>query len=870
MKKLTRILLPVVATALALPGVTAHADAPTREHRSIWMTPFLGSNWPSAAITEANATNQKRILDTRMTKFRDQNINVIYYHCRSMCDATYESSYEPWSSTVSGTRGVAPAFDPFGYLLESAHANGIEVYAWINPYRYCSKTKYGDKGGDLNYENSHPDWLISQTNETILNPGLEEVKQRIVDVISEIVTKYDVDGVIFDDYFYTSGTPLSLDADLYNKYKASGGTLSQADWRRANVNEMVSRVNAAIKSIKPHVVFGISPAGVASPPTVTSEYGLPAAPGGGDWQYNGIYSDPLAWLKAGTIDFISPQIYWPNRFDALSEWWANAAVKFNRHCYPSVDISNISTYKYAEFANEIELTRKYSPSGTSGLVFFQYADFVNYAERWNGKTTDFGYILADDVYNTKALVPLRPWTKSTAPEMVTNVKSDNTTLSWDATPAGRYAVYKFPKNQTSYSLTLDGVTYTNSYTLPSDGDQFNWYVAAYDRYGNVSTPLGVGATKQTGSAPQLLYPAEGEKPVDLFEFKWKHESNLDIYAVEVADDAAFNNIVGIINVNGKSASVTALPTLTNGKKYYWRVKATDVNREHPVSDSRSFVAPRIEITAPAASASIPLKSTFKWSEAVEGAEYKLEISRKEDMTSPVLTETVQTTSFTLPSHTLSTGTNYFARVTASLGEASSASETIAFSTENKTDYSAPTLINPSANGVTLHSNETITVSDWDGMSSVTIQIATDNSFPARTSYTYTLANFETKSPELGTIKISSKNLEDGATYFVRARGAYNITTSTAAQNTDYSPVYTFKYSAEAGVGELNADNTTTWLENNALLHIGKDVTNVTVYNLAGATVATYAASQGQVIDLSVLPQGTYLVKAGAATVKLIR
>ena len=865
-----RLIKTILLGAVLMPAVTAHADAPTREHRAIWMTPFLGSNWPSAAITEANATNQKRILDNRMTKFRDQNINVIYYHCRSMCDATYESSYEPWSSTVSGTRGVAPAFDPFGYLLESAHANGIEVYAWINPYRYCSKTKYGDKGGDLNYENSHQDWLISQTNETILNPGLEDVKQRIVDVISEIVTKYDVDGVIFDDYFYTNGTPLSLDADLYNKYKSSGGTLSQADWRRANVNEMVSRVNAAIKSIKPYVVFGISPAGVASPPTVTSEYGLPAAPGGGDWQYNGIYSDPLAWFKAGTIDFMSPQIYWPNRFNALSEWWANAAVKYNRHCYPSVDISNISTYKYAEFANEIELTRKYSPSGTSGFVFFQYADFVNYAERWNGKTTDFGYILADDVYNTKALTPLRPWTTSTAPEMVTNVKSDNTTLSWDATPAGRYAVYKFPKNQTSYSLTLDGICYTNTYSLPADGDQYNWYVAAYDRYGNVSTPLGVGATKQTGSAPELTYPADGEKPVDLFEFKWNHESNLELYAVEVAEDASFNNIIGILNANGKSVSVSGLPALTNGKTYYWRVKATDVNREHPVSAVRSFVAPRIEITAPTANAAIPLKSTLSWTAAVDGADYKLEISRKEDMSSPVLSETVKTTSFTLPSHTLSTGTNYFARVTASLGEASSASETIAFSTENKTDYPAPTLINPSADGVTLHSNETITVSDWDGMTSVTIQIATDNSFPARTSYTYTLANFDTELPELGTIKISSKNLEDGATYFVRARGAYNITTSTAAQNTDYSPVYTFKYSAQAGVDNLTADNESTWLETGGILHAGKDVECVSVYTLSGALVAVYDVKSGSTVNLSDLANGAYLIKAGSTTIKYIR
>lgn len=869
MKKLIGTIKLVVAACVLMPCVSAFADAPTREHRAIWMTPYLGSNWPSSAITAANANSQKNILDKRMVKFRDQNVNILYYHCRVMCDAMYNSAYEPWSSAVSTARGVEPAFDPFGYLLESAHNNGIEVYAWLNPYRYCGTTKYGDKGGDLNYENSHPDWLITQSKETILNPGLEEVKQRIVDVVVDIITKYDVDGIVFDDYFYTSGTPMNLDADLYAKYKAGGGTLSQADWRRANVNEMVARVNKAIKERKPWVVFGIGPAGVASPPNVTSEYGLPPAPGGGDWQYNGIYSDPLAWYKEGSIDYMSPQIYWPSRFDALSQWWADAAVKYGRHCYPSVDISDITTYKYAEFAHEIEKTREVSPAGTSGLVFFQYANFVNYYEKWEGKTLEFGAILGQDVYNTKALVPLRPWTKSDAPEMVTNVKSDGKVLTWDNNPAGRYAIYKFPKTQTSYQLTLDGISYTNSYTLPDDGEDFNWYVATYDRYGNVTAPLGVGATKQTGTAPKLTYPANGEKPVDLFEFKWDHQSNLEIYSVEVAEDASFSKIIGILNVSGKKASVTGLPALTDGKTYYWRVKATDVNCEHPVSESRSFVAPRIALTTPSANASVALGSTFKWSQAVEGADYTLEISKNSDMSSPVYSATVKTTDHKLPAKSLTTGTKYYARVTASLDGASSASDILAFSTEDKNDYPAPTFVTPKANGETLHSNEFIKVAEWDGMANVTIQIATDDTFPGRTSYSYTLSGFATDFPELGNVKISSKNLVDGTTYYVRARGGYYLTTSNATQYTDYTPVMTFKYSSEAGVSDMEQDATESRIEG-FLLHVGKDVQQVVVYALNGAEVATYATESGASIDLSALAPGAYLIKAGTETLKFVK
>lgn len=868
--KVSKLIAAGAAVIVGLFSQTVSAGAPQREHRSIWMSPFLGSNWPSSGITEANSASQKRILTQRIEKFRNQNINVLYYHCRSMCDATYESSYEPWSSTVSGTRGKAPAFDPFGFLLETAHEAGIEVYAWINPYRYCSKTKYGEAGGDLNYENSHPDWLISQTNETILNPGLEEVKQRIVDVISEIVTKYDVDGVIFDDYFYTNGTPMSLDADLYNKYKSGGGTLSQADWRRANVNEMVERVSKAIKAIKPHVVFGISPAGVASPPTVTSEYGLPAAPGGGDWQYNGIYSDPLAWLKAGTIDFMSPQIYWPGRFDALSEWWANAAAKFNRHCYPSVTLSSITTYKYAEFAREIEYNRTVSPSGASGFVFFQYADLVNYYEKWDGKNTEMGAILAQDVFNTKALVPLRPWVKSDDPDMVSNITNDGTALAWTATKAGRYAVYKLPNTQTSGALTLDGITYTNSYTLPADGADYSWYVAAYDRYGKLSTPLGVGASKETGTAPELVYPADGESPVDLFEFKWNHESHLQQYNVEVAEDAAFNSIIGSIEATGKSASVTGLPTLTQGKKYFWRVKATDVNREHPVSAVRSFIAPKIAITTPAASGRVALDGTFEWTAAVEGAEYTLEIAKTAEMTVPVHTATVKTTSYKLPSHTLTTGTNYFARVTARVDNASSTSAIVAFATEDKDDYAAPVFVVPSKDNETLYSNQSIAVAPWDGMANIVVQIATTNTFPSRSSYSYTLSDFGTETPVLSDIKISSSALKDGTEYFLRARGTYNLTTAVASQYTDYTPTYVFVYSSQAGVGDLTVDEAATWLENNTTLHVEKGVEAVRIYSLSGALVAEWSTTGGDTLDLSGLPSGIYLVKAGNSTLKLVR
>lgn len=859
-----------LAVAIALSGSVSAQTTPQREHRALWMTPYLTGNWPSSSITDASASSVKSVLERRMEKFRDQNINTIYYHCRSMCDATYNSAYEPWSENVSGQRGVAPAFDPFGFLLETAHKNGIEVYAWLNPYRYATKGLYG--GGELNYETTHPDWLMAQGSSIILNPGLEEVKQRIVDVVVDILNKYDVDGVIFDDYFYLSGTPMSADADLYDKYKADGGTLSQADWRRANVNEMVHRVNAAIKATKPWVVFGIGPAGVSSPANIETEYGLPAAPGV-DYQYNGIYSDPLAWLKAGDIDFISPQIYWPSKFDALSEWWAKAAVKFGRHCYPSIDITDITSMKYAEVAREIERTRQVSPAETAGLVFFQYYYLVNYYEKFNGKNTELGYILGSDVWNTKALRPLHPWNKSTAPKMVTNVRSDGTTLSWDANDAKRYVVYKQSKNQTTAALTLEQVVYTNSYALPKDGADYSWYVSAYDRYANLSAPLGVGATATTGTAPVLTYPAEGEAPVALFEFKWDHTSTLKNYTVEVSDDADFGTIIGVLYAEGDTkVSSAGLPALEEGKTYYWRVRPIDVNCEHPVSSVRSFVAKPIAMTFPTASASgVPVTPTLTWTAAAEGARYTVEISRAADMLSnEVHKATTATPSYTVPELVLNSGRQYYVRVTATKDGASSMSAIVPFTTVDKTDYAAPTLLNPSADGQTLHVNETIRVAPWSGMNSVVINIAASNTFPVRQMYTATLNNFATESPELGKAKIGGKALVDGNTYYLRARGNYQISTSTAPQYTPYTPVYSFVYSSEAGVSDITVDTGATWLENGTLLHVGDDVDTVTVYSLAGVVVAAYEATAGTTIDLDSLAAGAYLVRAGQTTLKVVK
>ncbi|MBR5101556.1 MAG: family 10 glycosylhydrolase, partial [Muribaculaceae bacterium] len=271
MKKLLFLLLFAAAMTVA---TAQNGEEPIkREHRSVWMSAYV-SDWPAGKITTTNMKTMKAACQKMLDTLKVNNMNAVYYHVRAMCDAMYESAYEPWSSYVSGQRGVAPPFDPFAWLLQEAHARGIEVYAWVNPYRYArSPSMWGQS--ELDYVYTHPEWLMTTDYETVLNPGLPEVRQRVVDVCRDIITKYDVDGLVFDDYFYNQGgSSFDLDSALYNAYRRGGGTMSQGDWRRENVNMMVHDVNEMVKTTKPWVRFGIGPAGVAcSSGAVAAQYG---------------------------------------------------------------------------------------------------------------------------------------------------------------------------------------------------------------------------------------------------------------------------------------------------------------------------------------------------------------------------------------------------------------------------------------------------------------------------------------------------------------------------------------------------------------------------------------------------------------------
>ena len=508
MKRLLLLLISIAVTA----GIGTHAsEALKREMRAAWVATVYRIDWPTSVN---NASAQKAELNAYLDNLQAQHFNAVFLQVRTMCDAFYQSSYEPWSSYLTGTRGKNPGYDPLAYAVEQCHARGIQCHAWINPYRWSTGTDWNTEQ-DKQLKNSG--MLLSHTSgsttTTILNPGLPETRQRIVNVIKEIINNYDVDGVIFDDYFYPEGIPTNSSAGDYNLWNDSGVDMTFADWRRNNVNMMVRDVYNMIQETKPEVRFGISPAGVAGTrSTSAAQHGVTPCPTGSDWQYNGIFSDPLAWLEQGTIDYISPQLYWKtnhstNPFGPLTQWWSYIAKHYGRHHYASHSISFLAsqsntTTDWAEIVQQINYSRQYTEDNAPGAVLYS-AKNINGN---NGGVSGLGNYLLSNAYQHPALIPALTWKAAPAHDAPTGLALDGNSLTWNAQEGTlvKYSVYAVPSGITLQEATstsfeglksdyLLGVTYKPSYSLPSAYLSGYWYaVCVIDGYGNESAPACLG------------------------------------------------------------------------------------------------------------------------------------------------------------------------------------------------------------------------------------------------------------------------------------------------------------------------------------------------------------------------------------------
>ncbi|MBL1215416.1 MAG: DUF1343 domain-containing protein [Ignavibacteriae bacterium] len=384
-------------------------DTPTamREFRAAWVATVANINWPSKK--GLSTEDQKREAIELLDLLKENNFNAVVFQARPQCDALYQSTYEPWSYYLTGQQGKAPEpfYDPLEFWIDEAHKRGLELHVWCNPYR--AHHSVGGEVSEYSIVKTKPELVVELKNGYWwLDPSLKGTQDHSTNVVMDIVKRYDVDGVHFDDYFYpydsyNNGEDFPDDKS-WQAYLNSGGKLSRGDWRRESVNVFIERLYDEIKKEKPHVKFGLSPFGIWRPNHPESIKGYD--------QYEKLYADAKLWLNKGWIDYWTPQLYWtinkiPQSYPVLLGWWKSENT-MNRHFWPGINIGRRDSEKNIdEVINQIMVTRGMLPE-SPGNVHWSIGPLV--------RDLNLARAIKKGPYNNQALVPSSPWLDNTAPE----------------------------------------------------------------------------------------------------------------------------------------------------------------------------------------------------------------------------------------------------------------------------------------------------------------------------------------------------------------------------------------------------------------------------------------------------------------------
>lgn len=815
-----RFLLTLIAVLL-LSGMMVQAWAygqPKREFRSAWIATVWCLDWPSQG---AGAAKQKAQMDRLLDSLQVNRFNAVNFQVRSMCDAMYRSSIEPWSSYLTGTRGADPGFDPLQYVVEGCHKRGMECHAWVNPYRWSTGSDWNTA---YDRELKEDGWLLTYGATIILDPGQQRTIDRIVAVCREIITNYDVDGILYDDYFYPSGIPADATAQDYGEWQASGTSLSFGDWRRDNVNRMVKAVYDMIQETRPDVRYGISPAGVAaSSSAVAGKHGVEPCPTGSDWQYNSIFSDPLAWYEAQSIDYMSPQVYWPfghstNDYGLITQWWGKMAAHFGRQVFISSSISGLTSssgpVQYKEYADEVEFNRTSSLDDAPGAIFYS----CKYLYALN--SNPLGHYLKNTVFTRPALPPAMPWKEGYNPGEVQNLERVSDQLRWDGYENVRYTVYAFPitMNKNTFTGQIDyllGMTYEPAYEIPEQfrqGYQFAVYVL--DRVGNEWSPAFLSVELDQLDNPVLISP-EDRATVDApFKFIWNKVEGAERYLVELAATPGFENVLERVTVTDTVANALSFNKLTHGGVQYWRVQSCADSCYSGVSEVRAFSPMLLTITAPVDGAEdLEVPVTVTWYTCGSSNEATLDVSADDMFTSVIYTGKSATGSLEIPEDLLEPGNTYFLRVVLPVDGVTMTSNTVRFSVAHvAARFAVP------VDGGTLYKGQHITLKPQQWATSYVIEVSNSATTWGRARFIETLKNgqYETTLPA-EEIKVNSKLMQDGTTYYARCKTSY-LDFDGNTHSTPYGPTISFVYRETATApGDVNADGEVNIADVNAVI-----------------------------------------------------
>ena len=365
--------------------------------RGVWVSNVANIDTPKTT----NMEEYKEYLVKMIANIASYNINLIVFQVRPTSDAYYPSKLNPWSRFITGTEGLDPGFDVLGFVIEEAKKYGIEVHAWMNPYRVASATleqmgltkeAYLETLAPLNYARRHPeDTILDGSGKVILKPASETVIQFVTDTIMEVVENYDVTGVHIDDYFYPyAKVPVSEEEEDFNKAKVANPELSMDDWRRDNVNKMIQKIHEALsaynKKNKKHVEFGISPFAIYRTHISLKEDGWEKGSlhsAGALQCYTDLYSDVYKWMEEGWIDYVVPQVYFSfERRDVnyhdLAKWWVERTKETGTKLYIGQGLyqmgSNEVWQNPLEIDNQLRFNEQFD--NISGTIFFTYRDLV--------------------------------------------------------------------------------------------------------------------------------------------------------------------------------------------------------------------------------------------------------------------------------------------------------------------------------------------------------------------------------------------------------------------------------------------------------------------------------------------------------------
>ncbi len=462
------------------------------EMRGAWVATVMNIDWPSKPGLDPGIQRQEAI--TILDKAKSMGFNAIFLQVRPVADAIYPSVLEPWSAFLSGKEGMGPKpmYDPLQFWIEQAHRRGLELHAWINPFR-ASLGSNREKNPS-NAVVKHPDWLVRYGERHYFDPGLPQVRQYLFEVVSDLVSRYDINGIHIDDYFY----PYPIKDEVFIDSKSFGlygAGMELKQWRRQNVDLVIRGLNETIKNLKPWVKFGVSPFGVwrnksNDPRGSDTRAGVQC--------YDDLNADILLWEREGWIDYIIPQIYWstrelPANYITLLDWWNT--VTLNRHLYIGhalykINASNKTWENPGEMSDQIKTARQ--RKNVRGSVFFSMvhldrSDLFGLQDSLSGK-----------LYRVPALPPPMPWLGQQRPLPVKNLEIVNNLISWQGqhtdnigTDANKYLVILEPGSRKAKAGgRIIFVTGQDFFELPkrpkNERARYNVCVIAVNRLSNLS------------------------------------------------------------------------------------------------------------------------------------------------------------------------------------------------------------------------------------------------------------------------------------------------------------------------------------------------------------------------------------------------